>query len=84
VTLVRHERDRGGGRIILVECPACGADLRGRDGADHFYTSHEPADFGLVAKYPHEFGDPTFEADIEDPARTVGEDDPEDDGGERP
>jgi hypothetical protein len=38
----------GGGRLVdLIECPACGADLRQRSTADHLLLDHQPEDFGL-------------------------------------
>jgi hypothetical protein len=39
--------DTGSDKLSLVECPACGADLRDKDQPWHIGT-HSPADFGLT------------------------------------
>lgn len=48
MTLERRPRPEGGHLVSLVECPACGADLREQRVATHLANEHGPADFGLA------------------------------------
>lgn len=45
---LRIERQRGGSiNVVLIECPACHADLDGKKTSHHILTEHGPEDFGL-------------------------------------
>lgn len=47
VAIEYRERDEGGPKAVMVECPACDEDLRGRPAAWHI-ADHDPEDFGLA------------------------------------
>lgn len=46
MALKRWRENSGSSKLKLVECPQCGADLRGREASAHL-LEHSPADFGL-------------------------------------
>ena len=41
-----RDREAGGPKVVMVECPVCGEDLRGRPASYHV-ADHRPEDFGL-------------------------------------